>query len=494
MSAKTSSHSHQLIAKAFNQKATANSVDNVAKIWTAFGKFVSKTLKQGKGVAIPKFGNFTFTHAKVDLGGSTNPDRRDLQIREPIFQISKDFVLGMPIKAGCVHDNGVLRPFEIKGTSGVVPKVRVNFTEIGYYAGVSKEDAKHGCDIVVRDLSDKVKSGRSTQLLVPNIGTFICKGKVAGIKFSSDVVEQSKGKTNKAHFVGRLFSSGVNRDNLDILDQKVSQGIRTRPANLGNHHNRMPIVGKHDNTIAVTPGAATWLKNNFGVNLENGEATDSQYKATKPRMRRTFSARPGFKNDKSETASINSEFYPQQFQEGGFNEMTGDQGINIPSNTKNRRPMSAYSGASRRSRASSVKSAASVVPKMLRATALTYCSKVATKSVLDQVKLSKFNARDKLTPSEILTVLQNAGIYMDIATVRGFLSHLGFQAHGKSCSILDLIRKCKEWNSKARPSTAIPASSKPQQPTLSNANELVAQIRDCLYRLGKTNQEIFNTG
>ena len=125
-------------------KNNTNSVDNVAKIWTAFGKYVQGVIKNGKGVSIPKLGQFTFTPMNVDLAGSTNPDKRDKQIREPIFQVAKDFVLGMTIKSGVVNNQGVLRPFEIKGTSGIIPKVRVNFTEIGYYAGVSKDDAKHG--------------------------------------------------------------------------------------------------------------------------------------------------------------------------------------------------------------------------------------------------------------------------------------------------------------------------------------------------------------
>lgn len=97
MSAKAPSNTRQLIAKTFNDKSNTNSVDKVAQIWTAFGKYIAKTLKSGKGVGIPKFGNFTFTPMKVDLAGSTNPAERDKQIREPIFQISKDFVLGMPI-------------------------------------------------------------------------------------------------------------------------------------------------------------------------------------------------------------------------------------------------------------------------------------------------------------------------------------------------------------------------------------------------------------
>lgn len=67
------------------------------------------------------------------------------------------------------YDNGVLRQYEIKGTSNIVPKIRVNYTDIGYLASVSKEDLKHGCDIVIRDLRDKVKSGQSTQLMIPNV-------------------------------------------------------------------------------------------------------------------------------------------------------------------------------------------------------------------------------------------------------------------------------------------------------------------------------------
>ena len=144
MSANPPSQSRHNIARALNDKVNTNSVDNVAKIWTAFGKYVEKVLKSGKGVGIPRFGHFTFTPMKVDLAGSTNPDVRDKQLREPIFQVARDFVLGLEIKSGVVLDNGAIRTFEIKGTSGIVPKVRINYTEIGIYAGVSKEDAKHG--------------------------------------------------------------------------------------------------------------------------------------------------------------------------------------------------------------------------------------------------------------------------------------------------------------------------------------------------------------
>ena len=433
MSAKAPSNTSQLIARTLNAKASAGSVDKVAQIWTAFGKYIAKTLKTGKGVGIPKFGNFTFTPIHVDLAGTTNPDIRDKQIREPIFQISNDFTPGMPIKQGVIHENGALRPFKISGTSGVVPKVRVNYTEIGYYAGTNKENAKHGCDIVIRDLSDKVKSGQPTQLLIPNVGTFLCKGKVAGIKFLPDVVQESKGKTTKAHFVNKLFSNSVNRHNLDLLDQKVAEGIRTFSNNLQAGNKRAPVIGRHDNTIAVTSSAENWMKN-LGLTLDEKEQKELSKVGSNRKMKRTYSARPGFRTTKSEqAASAQGDDISQGFRGKTIETQNSEIGrdFKIRASSKKRRPMSAYSGLSRSSKRSN-RSAASIVPKMTRATALNYCARIATKAVLDNVKNSKFSARDLLSPSELQSILINSGVKIDIATMRGLLNHMNFPPHGKS--------------------------------------------------------------
>jgi len=39
----------------------------VTQVWRAFGSYVAKELRNGRGVAVPRFGNFTFTSAIVDL-------------------------------------------------------------------------------------------------------------------------------------------------------------------------------------------------------------------------------------------------------------------------------------------------------------------------------------------------------------------------------------------------------------------------------------------
>ena len=41
-------------------------------IWEALGQYISKHMKLGKGVWIPKFGQFTFTGMNVDLAVSYN--------------------------------------------------------------------------------------------------------------------------------------------------------------------------------------------------------------------------------------------------------------------------------------------------------------------------------------------------------------------------------------------------------------------------------------
>jgi len=99
---------------------------SLRSIWRALGSYIAKQLVNGKGVIIPRFGSFTFTAAEVDLSvsnflfflssctlltflclkGSTNPQARDHQIREPVFMVGKDFVSGVVLKSGISHNNG----------------------------------------------------------------------------------------------------------------------------------------------------------------------------------------------------------------------------------------------------------------------------------------------------------------------------------------------------------------------------------------------------
>ena len=53
-----------------------------------------------------------------------------------------------------------------------MPKVKINYTEVGHLAGVSKDAAENGCKLIFKDIADKVRQGHSISLPIPNVGTF----------------------------------------------------------------------------------------------------------------------------------------------------------------------------------------------------------------------------------------------------------------------------------------------------------------------------------
>ena len=135
-----------------------------------------------------------------------------------MFLVGKDFVLGANLKKAFYTKNGQILQYEIHGASGIIPKVKINYTEIGIYASVSKDQAKNGCELIFRDMADKVKSGLSISLPIPHVGTFKSRGKMCCISFDRNIIENTMGMTAKAHFEGNLFSTNNNKDNLHILN------------------------------------------------------------------------------------------------------------------------------------------------------------------------------------------------------------------------------------------------------------------------------------
>ena len=96
----------------------------------------------------------------MQIQGTTNPGERDKQVREPVFIVGKDFVSAVHIKSGIAHNKGAqIRPFDNKGSSGIIPKVKINFTEVAALCQQNKDICKNGCEQVFRFLSDKARKG-----------------------------------------------------------------------------------------------------------------------------------------------------------------------------------------------------------------------------------------------------------------------------------------------------------------------------------------------
>ena len=61
---------HRILSQ---QKQNQTTLDEktVSAIWQGFGSYIAKQLRNGKGVSVPRFGNFTFSATLVDLAVST---------------------------------------------------------------------------------------------------------------------------------------------------------------------------------------------------------------------------------------------------------------------------------------------------------------------------------------------------------------------------------------------------------------------------------------
>jgi len=83
-----------------------------------------------------------------------------------------------------VNKQNQIVPNDIKGTSGIVPKVKINYTEIGHLAGVSKDAAENGCKLIFKDIADKVRQGLNLSMPIPFVGSFRSKNNIIAVQFN----------------------------------------------------------------------------------------------------------------------------------------------------------------------------------------------------------------------------------------------------------------------------------------------------------------------
>jgi hypothetical protein len=119
------------------------------------------------------------------------------------------------LKTGIAHNKGsTLRPFDVKGSSGIIPKVKINYTEVAAFCGQNKDQCRNGCEQVFRFLSDKVRKGEPVSMEIPFVGYLIVRSGIGALSFNEELNEETKGVTAKNHFANKLFASSVNKLNL----------------------------------------------------------------------------------------------------------------------------------------------------------------------------------------------------------------------------------------------------------------------------------------
>ncbi len=166
------------------------------------------------------------------------------------------------------HNNGAqVRPYDLKGASGIIPKVKANYIDIGTQCNQSKDAAKNACEQVFRFLSDKVRRGENCQMELPYVGTFIVRSGIAAVNFKNEVSEGARGKTARGHVVGNLFASAVNRQNLKLADG--TQRADIHPVQTGGG-------------IRVTDQAENWMRSNLNISVQEIQNRQPRLQSAKP--------------------------------------------------------------------------------------------------------------------------------------------------------------------------------------------------------------------
>ena len=168
--------------------------------------------------------------------------------------VGKDFVSKVVLKTGISHNRGTqIRPMGLKGASGIIPLVKINYVEVGIFCGQNKDVTRKGCEQMFRSLSDKARNGENVCIELPLVGRFIVRGNVAAVDFYQDMVERTRGTTAKQHLVGNIFGNSNAVLNMNI-HQKDNDKLR-------------PQLGL-GGAIKVNQDAEQWMRNNLDLDMD----------------------------------------------------------------------------------------------------------------------------------------------------------------------------------------------------------------------------------
>ena len=108
--------------------------------------------------------------------------------------VAKDFLGLSKVRQGIAHNNGVqVRPLELEGASGIIPNVKINYTEVGQFCNCSKDVCRIAIEQIIRSIAEKVRKSENVQHEIPLIGRFIYRSNIAAVAFFPDLIEHTRG-------------------------------------------------------------------------------------------------------------------------------------------------------------------------------------------------------------------------------------------------------------------------------------------------------------
>lgn len=236
--------------------------------WNAFGTYLSRNIRLGRAISIPKLGLITFSAPYVNLDGVTNPQQRDLRQRTPVLLISKEFVKGLSIREGIVV-GGTVRAFSMKGVISGLPQIRANYTDIGYNAGMDKDTAKICVERVIKELAEKARLGKNVDMEIPNLGRFLIKNQTAAIEFDEFLVTDALDATNKLKdFRAKGESSALTGPNVRDFMYQTFQTPGSR-------------FFEVEKPLKINESAQNWLKSTLNIDVNEFKPTNGRPQTSK---------------------------------------------------------------------------------------------------------------------------------------------------------------------------------------------------------------------
>ena len=230
--------------------------ETIGKCWNCLSRLIIENYSGGKGTFIKGFGTFTLTNIEIDLDGTTNKKLYENKKRYPVFIVSKEFI--DYIKSGIFTEkSGLIQYMQTK--NGYIPIVKVNYAKISYGVNISKEECFTIINSIIKDMADKIRRGIFKEKEMKDLGTFIAKENIFGMKFNKTIIDNFILKTQKLNemkknirfYMETKDSKGIPYYNISDIDE-AEREIRPNLSVITN----------------ISHSGNDWLKKNMSIEVK----------------------------------------------------------------------------------------------------------------------------------------------------------------------------------------------------------------------------------
>ena len=228
----------------------------IEECWNTLGRQIIENYEMGKGTNIKGFGIFTFTNVEINLEGTTNEYERDIKKRRPIFIVSNEFI--DYLKPGIYTEKSGLM-YYIQNINKNISIVKINYATLSYGMNISKEEYYTIINTKIKIISDEIRRNIFKGCYIKDLGIFLIKGNIFGMKFDNKIYEEVSLKTQKYYHI---------KKNLNLfMETKDSENVKQRNI-LNIDKFERDIRPKNAVLTHISESGDEWLRNNFNIDIK----------------------------------------------------------------------------------------------------------------------------------------------------------------------------------------------------------------------------------